>query len=81
MSTAVGLRAGAVGVTVLEGATPEALTSVADSWFEGHAEAEIHSVTLQASPAQGGSLFLLVVHDRIRGLNSSPGSARVGFRR
>lgn len=81
MSTEIGLRASAVGVTVLEGATPEALTAVVDGWFDAHAEAEIHSVTFQASPAQGGSLFLLVVHDRIRGRNGFPAAARPGLRR
>jgi hypothetical protein len=76
------LEAGAMGVTVLEGATSEALSSVADGWFESHSEAKIHGVTLQASPVPGGPLFLLIVHNRLkRAGHNGAAPLLAGFRR
>ncbi|MFN0094077.1 MAG: hypothetical protein ACKVVT_04785 [Dehalococcoidia bacterium] len=83
MSETSSVQAGHVGVTVLEGATSEALTAVADSWFEAHPDARVHSIDLQASPVPGGPLYLLVVHDRIKrgGRNGSLGPMLAGLRR
>ena len=66
MATEVNRPASALGIAVLEAATPESLEAVVDRWMDTHLETEVYAMDLHTT-GMNGPLYMCITYQRERG--------------